>query len=198
MKTINKTQQGFTLVELIIVIVILGILAVTAAPRFFNFTADARVSVLESIEGSLRATGSMIEGRAQIGGVAANALSCYAVATDVVTAEGTAANVTANGTEGVAPTTNCTNGVDIVFGAMDADAATFNALAEMGSFVLADAAAGTVANGYTTAVAAGEVRIAESLGALQADVTEGCWVTYAEPTAAGTRPVITVVDDGCN
>ncbi len=34
MKSINKTQQGFTLVELIIVIVILGILAVTAAPRF--------------------------------------------------------------------------------------------------------------------------------------------------------------------
>ncbi|MDP4983974.1 prepilin-type N-terminal cleavage/methylation domain-containing protein, partial [Pseudoalteromonas tunicata] len=31
-----KKQQGFTLIELIIVIVILGILAVTAAPKFLN------------------------------------------------------------------------------------------------------------------------------------------------------------------
>lgn len=63
MKTINKTQQGFTLVELIIVIVILGILAVTAAPRFLNFQGDAKVSVLRGIEGSLRAAVSWSKGR---------------------------------------------------------------------------------------------------------------------------------------
>lgn len=54
MKAINKTQQGFTLVELIIVIVILGILAVTAAPRFLNFTSDARKSVVSGVEGALK------------------------------------------------------------------------------------------------------------------------------------------------
>ena len=37
-----RNQKGFTLIELIIVIVVLGILAVTAAPQFFNFSGDAR------------------------------------------------------------------------------------------------------------------------------------------------------------
>ena len=37
MKQMNR-QQGFTLIELIVVIVILGILAVTAAPKFMNLT----------------------------------------------------------------------------------------------------------------------------------------------------------------
>ncbi|MED5521016.1 MAG: prepilin-type N-terminal cleavage/methylation domain-containing protein, partial [Pseudomonadota bacterium] len=37
-----STQQGFTLIELIIVIVLLGILAVTAAPKFLNLQDDAR------------------------------------------------------------------------------------------------------------------------------------------------------------
>lgn len=200
MTTMQKNQQGFTLVELIIVIVILGILAVTAAPRFFNFTTDARVSVLESIEGSLKATGSMIEGRAQIGAVAGNALSCYAVATDIVTAETDAAKVTANvaATEGAAPGTNCTNGVDIVFGAMDAETATFTALAELGDFAVVDALGGTTANDYLAPVAAGTVRIGESVDALKTTAADGCWVTYTEPAAAGARPVITVNDDGCN
>lgn len=198
MNAMQKNQQGFTLVELIIVIVILGILAVTAAPRFFNFTTDARVSVLESIEGSLRATNSMIEGRAQIGAVAGNALSCYAVATDIVTAETDATNVTANAAESTTPVTNCGNGVDIVFGAMDAETATFTALAELGDFAVVDASGGTAANDYLDPVDAGTVRIGESVDALKTAAADGCWVTYTEPTAAGARPVITVTDDGCN
>ena len=39
MNRINDRQQGFTLIELIVVIVILGILAVTAAPKFMNLTS---------------------------------------------------------------------------------------------------------------------------------------------------------------
>ena len=37
----NIARSGFTLIELIVVIVILGILAVTAAPKFMNLSSDA-------------------------------------------------------------------------------------------------------------------------------------------------------------
>ena len=49
-----RNQKGFTLIELIIVIVVLGILAVTAAPQFINFSSDARTSALKGMEGSIK------------------------------------------------------------------------------------------------------------------------------------------------
>ena len=47
-------QRGFTLIELIIVIVILGILAVTAAPRFIDLSSDARASTMQGILGAVK------------------------------------------------------------------------------------------------------------------------------------------------
>lgn len=48
------TKKGFTLIELIMIIVILGILAVTALPRYFDLRTEARESAVKGALGGLR------------------------------------------------------------------------------------------------------------------------------------------------
>jgi len=64
-----KRQGGFTLIELVVVIVILGILAVTAAPRFLNLQGDARVSALQGLKGAMDGAAGIVFGKAAIAGV---------------------------------------------------------------------------------------------------------------------------------
>lgn len=47
-------NNGFTLIELVVVIVIFGVLAVTAAPRFLNITTDSHVAVVQGTGASLK------------------------------------------------------------------------------------------------------------------------------------------------
>ncbi len=47
-------SQGFTLIELIVVIILLGVLAVTAAPKFIDFSSDARKATLSALEASVK------------------------------------------------------------------------------------------------------------------------------------------------
>ena len=64
-----KKQGGFTLIELVVVIVILGILAVTAAPRFINLQDDARDATLKGLQGAIQGASGMIYGKAAIAGL---------------------------------------------------------------------------------------------------------------------------------
>ena len=57
-----KRQGGFTLIELVVVIVILGILAVTAAPRFLNLQDDARSASLQGLKGAIASAASITYG----------------------------------------------------------------------------------------------------------------------------------------
>lgn len=61
---IARQSKGFSLIELVIVIVILGILAVTAAPRFLSISSDATKASLNGIAGSLRTVIDLVEYKA--------------------------------------------------------------------------------------------------------------------------------------
>ena len=49
----NRQQGGFTLIELVMVIVILGVLAATAIPKFVNLQSDAQQSAVDGVAGAL-------------------------------------------------------------------------------------------------------------------------------------------------
>ena len=65
MKKISQTK-GFTLIELVVVIVILGILAATAAPKFIDLTGDAKASVVQGVQGSINSTINMAHAKALV------------------------------------------------------------------------------------------------------------------------------------
>lgn len=83
-----KQQKGFTLIELIIVIVILGILAVTAAPKFINIQDDAAESAAEGIAGALNSAAVSVRGAALVRGVAATGGNVSASGSNVAVVAG--------------------------------------------------------------------------------------------------------------
>jgi MSHA pilin protein MshA len=177
-----KTQKGFTLIELIIVIVVLGILAVTAAPQFFNFSSDARESTLEGLRGSMNGAADLVFGKAAIEGIEGDAN---------------------DGEPSPAGYVSTSDSIDVVFGYPAATAAGITAALNINTADWDIA----YTDGEDPGVAANTVRFAPAgttptSGTAALDpadhttITE-CYVQYVDVTTAGNRPTITVETTGC-
>lgn len=67
-----RRTKGFTLIELVIVIVILGILAAAALPRFSDLSGDARIAALNGLAGSIRSAATIAKATQTAKGFASN------------------------------------------------------------------------------------------------------------------------------
>ena len=74
-----KRSAGFTLIELVIVIIILGILAVTAAPKFLNLQDDAKKAAADGVKAAVASSAQIVYSKAVILGLETSAAATGAV-----------------------------------------------------------------------------------------------------------------------
>ena len=75
-KNMKRTQHGFTLIELVIVIVIVAILAAIALPKFVSMSTDARAGVIKGVAGSLSSANVAIYSAASTAGATTSVSAC--------------------------------------------------------------------------------------------------------------------------
>lgn len=168
----KRTTQGFTLIELIIVIVILGILAVTAAPRFLDLSSDATGATLDAVEGSVKSAINVANGKAL-----------------------------AQGQTGETGTTT-NPALTMAYGYPVATLAMMQAILDIDSVAAATGSpAGSdweikAVSGSDPA----EIRIypvGDYDGETSGTAEQACYVTYTQAEDADTPPVVNVVKTGC-
>jgi len=164
----SKSNHGFTLIELVVVIAIIGILAATALPRYINLQSQARAAKAQAIYGSIRSAAALAR---------ANCLVDLAGLTTPSTCTATGGTTNMDGTA--------------VAMVNQYPAANVSLVPGTGGILLA-----AQLNPATDAITATLTGTTVTIN-INGGTAGTCTVTYAQAGAGPTAPVITPTITGC-